>query len=180
MATLTFRNLAQKILWESEIVGQLSDGHWENSRPHDHWKAWSNAKVEIGEKVGRDFSVKREQYALRSKFLLDIVGKRMLTQVRLGLKYGADKMDLFASAFDIDGNFRGIPGPECTGKYWDELRAKMATMDAELEEIKTVAADETYSRKDMLRDLKDMQAIMRTYITAHGTVIGPAAPPDEV
>lgn len=25
-------------IWEAEITGQLSDGMWENSTPHEHWK----------------------------------------------------------------------------------------------------------------------------------------------
>lgn len=28
-------------LWDCEVTGQLSDGTWENSSPHDHWKFWS-------------------------------------------------------------------------------------------------------------------------------------------
>ena len=32
-------------LFEHELVGQFSDGMWENARPYDHWKFWCNLKV---------------------------------------------------------------------------------------------------------------------------------------
>ena len=33
-----FANQAQVILYMCELCGQISDGHWENSKPYDHWK----------------------------------------------------------------------------------------------------------------------------------------------
>jgi hypothetical protein len=34
--TLVVKNLAQANLWACEIVGQLSDGAWENTKPWDY------------------------------------------------------------------------------------------------------------------------------------------------
>ena len=35
-------------LWEAELLGQFSDGAWENSKPNNHWKIWTELKVKKG------------------------------------------------------------------------------------------------------------------------------------
>ena len=55
----------QFALWNVEIVGQLSDGLWENAYPRDHWKAWCNAKTIIDpDHIGRNFYAERDTYSL--------------------------------------------------------------------------------------------------------------------
>jgi len=81
--TLRVRNIAQKVLWEQELSGQISDGHWENSTPNSHWKPWCSAQVVVDpEHVGRDFWAQRESYNFSDKRLLDVVSDRMLEYVR--------------------------------------------------------------------------------------------------
>lgn len=84
MNTLRFRNMAQKVLWDFELSGQLSDGRWENSRPYDHWEYWHRdvATVVDPDHVGRDFYVRRDGYCFTEKDLLEVVGARMLNAVR--------------------------------------------------------------------------------------------------
>lgn len=82
--TLRFRNIEQKILWDVELSGQISDGRWENSRPYDHWEYW-HRDVEVvvdPDNVGRDFYVRRDGYCFTEKLLLEVVGERMLNAVR--------------------------------------------------------------------------------------------------
>ena len=74
--TFTVASLSQKNLFDCEILGQLSDGAWENTKPYDHWTAWGNSDVKVGSRIGRDFPVKKDGYNLGS--LLDYVGDRML------------------------------------------------------------------------------------------------------
>lgn len=38
MEAIVFENRNQVILYACELEGQLSDGHWENAEPYDHWK----------------------------------------------------------------------------------------------------------------------------------------------
>ena len=38
--TFLFPKVSQLALWDGEVTGQLSDGTWENTRPHDHWQFW--------------------------------------------------------------------------------------------------------------------------------------------
>lgn len=81
---LRVRNVAQKVLWEEELSGQISDGHWENSGPNDHWQPWCNATIVVDpDHVGRNFWARRESYNFTAKDLLDVVGERMVEAVRL-------------------------------------------------------------------------------------------------
>lgn len=77
------RNQAQKILFDEEMSGQISDGAWENTAPYDHWEVWCSAEVVVDpDNVGRNFYAKKDNYNLNRKDLLDIVGDRMLESVR--------------------------------------------------------------------------------------------------
>lgn len=81
--TLRLRNVEQKVLWDFELSGQISDGRWENSRPYDHWEVWCRAEVVVDPyNVGRDFYAKRDGYCFTERELLEIVGERMLNAVR--------------------------------------------------------------------------------------------------
>lgn len=160
--TITFRNDAQAVLWEHEITGQLSDGHWENSRPHDHWMCWCDAEVKVSSEstqLGRDFTARREKYNLASSELLEIVGKRMINYVRLSKHFGPTNVSLLTSTLDIDGNFRGAPTYK--GEHYDKIREELKSFD--LEEVRRVIEDESlFSWIDLIRELNDMKRIMRT------------------
>lgn len=89
MSKLTVRNMAQKIAFMCEMKGQISDGQWENSRPHDHYKSWMLdwEDVEVGDDVGRDFWVEKDNYNFTNSNLLDVVGSRLLLKIKLAMLY---------------------------------------------------------------------------------------------
>jgi hypothetical protein len=79
MNTLYVANEIQKALFENELKGQLSDGMWENTNPHDHWQPWCRCQVVVRPTaVGRDFYAKKDNYNFSSKLLVECVGDRML------------------------------------------------------------------------------------------------------
>lgn len=45
--SLTFRNKAQEEIWNEEILGQMSDGLWENT-PNVGWEFWTEVKTSVG------------------------------------------------------------------------------------------------------------------------------------
>lgn len=76
--TIAFRTFEQLVLWKNEITGQLSDGHWENARPYNHWVSWCNATAIVDtSNVGRDFWAQKDSYGLTSSDLLSVIGDRM-------------------------------------------------------------------------------------------------------
>lgn len=85
---IRFANAAQAILFECELKGQISDGHWENSRPYDHYRIMCDAKVthafhadSDGAVIGKNFTPKRK-YNFNDKSLVDCVGQRMISYVK--------------------------------------------------------------------------------------------------
>jgi len=93
----------QKGLFLHEIQGQISDGHWGNRRPNDHWEFWcsfdKNTIIVDEKKRGRtdntiinkyrskyssDYShCEKDKYNLLNKDLLDCVSDRMLFMAKL-------------------------------------------------------------------------------------------------
>lgn len=94
MSTLRVRNLAQKILWEEELCGQISDGHWENASPNDHYYPWCSADVVVDpDHPGRDFYANKTAYRFDDPALLEVVGDRMLAYVQASIPdYTEDDM----------------------------------------------------------------------------------------
>lgn len=91
---IVFRNNNQKILYEQELSGQISDGKWENSRPFNHWNIMTSAKIEVGSNVGTNFRPRRK-YNFADKSLLEAVAYRMLFHVKAYNVLG------FSPAFDV-------------------------------------------------------------------------------
>ena len=179
MKTLAFRTKSQVILWKHEILGQLSDGHWENFRVRrygrQHWQFWTDEDVQTIERpegpVGRDFHADYDGYNLTSKDLLEAVGKRMVVLVRLGLTFGEENARLLEHLCDLDGGWAGMPTYE--GQYWDDLRAQigkwMANNKQSLEAVERAVrfdayAAKPYDRKALLADLREMKKTIKTRI----------------
>jgi hypothetical protein len=79
MYKINFRNAVQAALFTHELVGQISDGMWENARPQRHWLVWAEAEVGVNpEKLGKNFLAIKQNYDFSSTDLLDVVGERML------------------------------------------------------------------------------------------------------
>jgi len=162
MATLAFRNVAQAALFELELKGQLSDGHWENSRPTDHWRAWCEATVVVDPtNVGRDFDVKRDSYAFASKDMLAVIGDRMMRYVRIAIAMGLDWAKKLDPLTDLDGRVV-VPDSKLTGEYWDQKRAAISVLN--VGSIAIITEDEhIFSRKQLVRELHDMKEIIKIW-----------------
>lgn len=157
---LTVASVTQAALYEHELIGQISDGHWENSRPFDHWIPWS-CDVRVaneGEKLGRNFYARRDSYNFCAHELLEAVEKRMITYARIAIAYGLSHVATLAPAFDDDGNWRGQP--EFTGsKYWDGARVALGNYD--LDEVRVRVAAVPYGHKELLKDLRALKKIIK-------------------
>jgi hypothetical protein len=155
MATLVLNTNTQAALFKYELAGQISDGHWENTRPTRHWEVWCDAEIKVGPNAGRDFFALKDNYNFTSKDLLDCVGGRMLVIARLTLKYGfTDDIDVLASLFDCTTG-------EWTGqsdwmKTYERYQAVFAKYD--LDEVKAVGTDPTYDMRSLKKDLTAIKA----------------------
>lgn len=89
------RTAAQKIMLDCELMGQISDGMWENTHPQDHWQPWTDATVVVDpDHLGRNFWCPKDNYQINSSELLSIVGDRMLSYVQLGGDPSTGHIDL--------------------------------------------------------------------------------------
>lgn len=80
--TIVFRTLSQKILFVAEISGQLSDGHWENVSPRNHWRVPTSAEVKVDpHQQGLSFIPSRS-YNFANVDLIRVIGGTMLNAVK--------------------------------------------------------------------------------------------------
>lgn len=156
---IRFRTAVQAALWEHEIVGQLSDGKWENDTQCD-WRAWAGAKVEVGEPVGRTFRVRgRQRHALDDADLVKWVGARMRVYAVLSRAgYDQAEVGLFANLFDLEGDWEGVP--EYEGDRWQEIRRNLGAYDVGLVRRQVENGLPFYTLKHLRADLKEMKAAM--------------------
>jgi hypothetical protein len=171
--TLYVRNIEQAACM-FELDGQLSDGHWENSRPYDHWRVWCNSKVVVAEQgspVGRTFSALKDNYNLNASSLLDCVGQRMLGIIRIARVFGLDLASKLEHSIDCSGEFdyddvvkmESLAKDGAPKKYWKDKLEFYGTLD--VPGIKNALKNESYTRKNMIKDLKDLKTIFQTRLT---------------
>jgi len=168
--TIYFENAVQVALYKCELSGQISDGHWENSRPLDHWKIMCDAWVGVerisatdpkyDRPAGINFQPKR-RYNFAAPELLEVVGQRMLHYARLA-KAGVsveliDAMD--CTVLDLMGEIRREIRDDNTGEYWDQKRAELSLFDCDAIEA-IISDEESYTMADLRSDLRSMSAIV--------------------
>ena len=165
----------EAFLWEDEILGQLSDGAWENATPHDHWQAWGRAGVEVGSPAGYyGFRPKRTSYGLNS--LIEYIGDRMQTHLGLMriLKAKGVNPDEFKHNMlpddpsDFDSVVKYAQGAvDVVGtEYWAEKLQKWRDMGITREMV--VMAKEKTSETDLRKVLRDIQKTIKVRLPDAG------------
>lgn len=127
-------NIAQKALLECELQGQISDGHWENSRPYNHWINWCRAKVFVApEDLGINFFSHRA-YDFLSEDLLKVVRTRMILYVRLAQKFSTEEQIKAAEhlfeTISSDSYCMALEAPEFTAEVPDWIKNAAEKDDA--------------------------------------------------
>jgi hypothetical protein len=179
MSTITFRTEVQACLFEREVCGQISDGHWENFDPSGadesdydedddaawdspyklgHWKPWCTAAVTSSQltmrEPGRDFDA-YDGYDLRDGDLLEIVGERMVAYARLCKAFGRGEVARLDNEYlDLGGAMRKDVALASDFDGWargEPGRVYEALHDQGL-----------YGWPDLIRDLGEMMRAMRT------------------
>lgn len=172
---IRFANHAQAILYECELKGQMSDGYWENSRPHDHWKIMCDAEVTHAfhadldsDVIGKNFKPMRK-YNFNDKSLVDCVGERMIGFVKFYTAfpdaYYDDHWD-----FEFEGSAQRITENvikslnKVTGYYREKAERIMKTLGVKTIDELTEAMQKVdrveYTMKMLRKDLKHMSEIV--------------------
>ena len=112
--TITFENIRQAAIFKGELLGQFSDGHWENSGAlYDQaWKEWADVKVMVGPNTGCNFEPIYGNYRVTSRKLMEVVGERMKN-----IAWRAEQKGFW------DDELESVPGldlkPAYEGEYTD-------------------------------------------------------------
>lgn len=157
-------------VWEWEITGQLSDGAWENARPHDHWEYWSHLYPKLGRPENASLEYPRKtSYRLNDPELLSIVGDRMANFGRFGkaIQMNVKEADYLGSS--VDSIIEDLPRekPEDWKDYKKQEINKYPHRDKDYywkgltEEVIEEYYNTTYLMKDLRKDLKLMKEAMK-------------------
>ena len=154
--TIKVHNLAQQILLVCELQGQMSDGFWEDSSPHDHWEKPACADVVVDpENVGMDF-YPLLSYNFADKELLDVVGDRMIGFVKAKIAFPHLDME---NHWDWDMSDFSPTAP-ISGEYWEKKNARQIEMFGMqlIDAVEKINAVE-YTRTQLIKDLEALGKI---------------------
>lgn len=171
--TMTFTSSTAVALWNNEVSGQISDGMWENSTPHDHWQFWCRLNVVVGVEDKIDvadeakYSCRKNAYALtrlhQEKFDdgTYVLRTRMLACGRMA-RAGADPTDrnpLHASEY-MPATLEEFRAAKAEGKWEHDFIAKYMDSVSDELAVKYYAAE--YTMKDMNADLASIKKVMKS------------------
>lgn len=95
---ISFPTVTALALWKGEVLGQISDGAWENSGPNGHYHFWHNLKSGLGKaQTTATTYPEKNNYGLSK--LIEYVGDRMLKTGQMA-KAAGDADRSFAHAAD--------------------------------------------------------------------------------
>lgn len=163
-------NQEQKIILLYEMLGQISDGAWENAIPYNHYRPWMKLKEEnmvidpqdIG--VDDSFRFAKRNYNFANKQLLDIVGERIILKINLYLKHGQKILDLLAEDhWLISDDFSYyIRMENSKDQYYIDKAKKLAEVGITKEMFQDVIDNPIYTRKDLNKDCKGLKKAFKT------------------
>jgi len=165
---IAFRNADQRVLWDCELTGQISDGQWENSLPQDHWEAWCAAATIVDpSNVGYEgFYPRRDSYGFTRKTFLGVLADftpdphgfylagRAMEYVRVSRLIGAEDTDLVEAVRD------GIGYASLSSITNDKVLRTIVRFG--LDPLRAAADDvAAYAITDLMADLRDIQSIIK-------------------
>jgi hypothetical protein len=166
-----FANIAQVVLFESELKGQISDGNWENSSPQDHWKKPCNAKAFVAQsaaELGTDW-VPIRYYNFADPELLDVVAERMIEYVKFYSQYHyVDPTFQYHHALEYMASERSLTivldrAREGEAYYQTKVQLFLTLFGVETEDelfaFTREAQQFNYTMEDLKRDLNQMRKI---------------------
>ena len=167
-----FPSKGLKAIFDHEIVGQLSDGAWENSTPFNHYRFWCHLDTQVGPNwsfvpnihVQWDYRrpIKQTSYNLSI-----LVGEDCDLSYRMRAQYVNAEMDLglkdseAENFVDLSGKVKDANEIRNTltiygggSAYWTERLARLESIGIEETCRKMKEGMDRYSRKDLIKDLK--------------------------
>jgi len=183
LSTIKVANIAQKVLLDTELLGQFSDGFWENSR-NTSWRYLDEVKIANDtETVGVYFQSEKpydyKGYSVNNLELLSYVGDRMLSKARVARFLNIDTLGEAEGLFETyTVESKIIKGEEITledfenqidkwnsesSPFW-EKRAKVCIEFLRMHGTQNVLEainDTSYGMKEMRKDLTAITKLLK-------------------
>lgn len=151
-------------LWRYEISGQISDGHWENAEPLDHWKFWCSLIPSYDSSLPESqviiypdrHRVAKNAYAIVD--LSELLSDRML---RLGRLAKSLPNVLSNSSFVQNVLYNSNnQAPNTLAEFLTKFNAKEDVAFSLVQAVSYYTAE--YTRKDLRKDLRKISRLMKT------------------
>jgi len=164
--TMNVGNMEQKIIFLTEMQGQLSDGMWENTEPFDHWHPWCSLNwdtvhVEPNNTgvTGNLTAARKRGYRFNSTELLEIVGERIIVKINLWKKLGDKFLEI------LEKNHWLIPDdgrlPTSKDEYWTKKREKLIELGLTEEVMRDALENGSYTMKDLRNDCAALTKVLK-------------------
>lgn len=178
---LVVNNEAQRIIFECEMKGQLSDGMWENTSPHYHWQPWCDAEVILSNEsnnIGRNFYASKFNYDFANSELLkgngdwDGVGPRIIFKVKAHMLFGLQVEQLghsFPDSLeDYDNWFKyaeqdAINRGADDKRYWSGKIKALNALGIDRDQLEQIQASDVYTMNRLFKDCRELKMAARTY-----------------
>ena len=169
--TIYFPTASACCIYDWELTGQFSDGAWENTKPNDHWKAWCNFNIKIGNPrrtrpIGT--RIMKDNYGINTKWLLDIIGDRMRIYGRMGKAAGEDWIKIGS---DLVCTIEDFPKEKFQLSKWKAEQIKIYDwMSAEYywkgltQKLVDKFYEISYTEKEFKEDLKQIKVAMKNQV----------------
>ena len=156
---IRFENKVQAALFQFELLGQISDGYWENSRPGDHWQVFTGVEITVDPaNPGMTGIWTKRKYNFAAPMLVDVVGDRMVNIANLAHKgYEDSVVDRFNMYWDQFEN------PSGSGEYWQKHAARFAEVFG-TKQAWEVAVSGEWDLKRVKKELKRMSEIVNSKV----------------
>ncbi len=156
--TIYFRNFTQKCLWDNELTGQISDGHWSDIEDDNDFLCDLNTSVDrINPRIDAT-NLSDVNLDLSNKTLLDNIGDRMLCIAKMS-KITTDESIIKCAEYlkgltSVDSFIK--TKTDNIGKY----NAKYFNPISD--ELFQQFLNVNYTKANLITDLKDMSDIIKT------------------
>ncbi len=155
---IRFENKVQAALFQFKLLGQISDGYWENSRPYDHYKAFSKVEIVVDPaNPGMTNIWPKRSYNFAAPDLVDVVGSRMVNIANLADKglAGSDikRFNDYWEQFENPGD----------SEYWQKHADRFAEVFGS-KEAWDVAVSGEWDLKRVKKELKRISEIINSRV----------------
>jgi len=164
--------LTAAAVWKHEVCGQISDGNWENSAPHNHWQFWCALETNVGDTPSvtdnKEFACRRNTYDVVRLMNIDdhMLMPRMLAYGKLALATGSiDWAHKYGFAAELLMEF----SPEQRKQGIASMRADESNSEYVKEALKLIDDEfidkfnaTRYTERDLRRDLQVIKKLLRS------------------